>query len=154
MYINLNHCELLTLPEHLSSPSVFSGLVILDLLLYVYALYSLFVLFSFFFWPLCCMFFFDLRFLITPLVSFDHCVVCSSSIYGFWLPLWYLHTFLTFLLPMREKENPSYRSTSASAKLPVTLKIIVHVRWNPKSVEISPNLPCIISGLNVANEIT
>ena len=22
--------------------------------------------------------------------SFGHCVVCSSSIYGFWLPLWYL----------------------------------------------------------------
>ena len=21
--------------------------------------------------------------------SFDHCVVCSSSIYGFWLPLWF-----------------------------------------------------------------
>ena len=39
-------------------------------------------------WPLCCLFF-DLRILITPLVSFDHCVVCSS-IYGFWLPLWYL----------------------------------------------------------------
>jgi hypothetical protein len=24
--------------------------------------------------------------------SFGHCVVCSSSIYGFWLPLWYLQT--------------------------------------------------------------
>ena len=40
------------------------------------------------FWPLCCLFF-DLRMLITPLVSFGHCVVCST-IYGFWLPLWYL----------------------------------------------------------------
>ena len=30
--------------------------------------------------------------------SFDHCVVCSSSIYGFWLPLWYLQTlfYLTY----------------------------------------------------------
>jgi hypothetical protein len=37
----------------------------------------------FFFWPLCCMFFFYSRILITPLVSFGHCVVCSSSIYGF-----------------------------------------------------------------------
>ena len=27
-------------------------------------------------------------------LSFDHCVVCSSSIYGFWLPLWYLQTLL------------------------------------------------------------
>ena len=41
-------------------------------------------------WPLCCLFFFDLRIIITPLVSGGHCVVCSSSIYGFLLPLWYL----------------------------------------------------------------
>jgi hypothetical protein len=27
--------------------------------------------------------------------SFRHCVVCSSSIYGFWLPLWYLQTLLS-----------------------------------------------------------
>jgi len=26
--------------------------------------------------------------------SFGHCVVCLSSIYGFWLPLWYLQTLL------------------------------------------------------------
>jgi uncharacterized membrane protein YvlD (DUF360 family) len=38
-----------------------------------------------FVWPLCCLFFFDIRILITSL--FGHCVVCSSSIYGFWLPL-------------------------------------------------------------------
>jgi hypothetical protein len=30
---------------------------------------SLFVLLYFFFWPLCCLFFFDIRILITPLVS-------------------------------------------------------------------------------------
>jgi hypothetical protein len=41
-------------------------------------------------WPLCCLFFFDIRILITPLISFCHCVVCSSLIYGFWLHLWYL----------------------------------------------------------------
>jgi fatty-acid desaturase len=35
------------------------------------------------FWPLCCLFFFDIRILITPLVSFGHCGVCPSSIYGF-----------------------------------------------------------------------
>ena len=29
--------------------------------------------------------------------SFGHCVVCSSSIYGFWLPFWYLQT-LTIVL--------------------------------------------------------
>jgi hypothetical protein len=26
--------------------------------------------------------------------SIDHCVVCSSSMYGFLLPLWYLQTLL------------------------------------------------------------
>ena len=26
--------------------------------------------------------------------SFGHCAVCSSSIYGFWLPLWYCQTLL------------------------------------------------------------
>ena len=26
--------------------------------------------------------------------SFNHCVACSSSIYGFLLPLWYLQTLL------------------------------------------------------------
>ena len=26
--------------------------------------------------------------------SCGHCVVCSSSIYGFWLPFWYLQTLL------------------------------------------------------------
>jgi hypothetical protein len=46
------------------------------------------------FWPLCCLFFFDIWILITPLVSFGHYVVCSSSIYGFWLLLWYLQTLL------------------------------------------------------------
>jgi hypothetical protein len=46
--------------------------------------WSLFVLLYFFFWPLCCLFFFDLRILITPLVSFDHCVVCSWNITAVW----------------------------------------------------------------------
>jgi hypothetical protein len=33
------------------------------------------------------------------LVSFVHCVVCSSSIYGFWLPLWYLLSIVLSVLP-------------------------------------------------------
>ena len=58
--------ELLTLPEHLSSPPVFSGVrVTRSLVLYV------------------C--FVD-RYLSFGTFSFGHCVVCSSSIYGFWLP--------------------------------------------------------------------
>jgi hypothetical protein len=30
--------------------------------------------------------------------SFGHCVVCYSSIYRFWLPLWYLQTLLVPLI--------------------------------------------------------
>jgi hypothetical protein len=46
-----------------------------------------------------CLFFFDLRILITPLISWRHCDVCSFSIYGFWSPscifktLWCLFFF-------------------------------------------------------------
>jgi hypothetical protein len=67
--------ELLTLLEHMSSPSVFSGVrVTRSLVLYVCFVDR-------------CLFFCSF--------SFGHCVVCSSSIYGFWLPLWYLQTLHT-----------------------------------------------------------
>ena len=59
--------ELLTLAEHLSSPPVFSGVHVTRSLV----LYVCFVD--------CCLSFCTF--------SFGHCVVCSSSIYGFWLPL-------------------------------------------------------------------
>ena len=64
----------------------------------------LFVLLSFFFWPLCCLFFY-LQILITPLVSFGHCVVCSS-IYGFWLPLWYLLAIVLSVLLFTDSDYP------------------------------------------------
>ena len=35
--------------------------------------------------------------------SFGHCVVCSSSIYGFWLPLWYLQTLLKLFPVVTQK---------------------------------------------------
>ena len=65
--------ELLTLPEHLSSPPVFIGVrVTRSLVLYVFC-----------------------RSLFVPLyLLFGHCVVCSSSIYGFWFPFRYLQTLL------------------------------------------------------------
>jgi hypothetical protein len=67
-----------TLPEHLSSPPVFSG---------VRGTQSLAL----------CVCFVD-RCLYFCTFSFDHCVVYSSSIYGgFWLPFWYLQTLLIFL---------------------------------------------------------
>jgi len=66
--------ELPTLPEHLSSSPVFSGVRVTQSLV----LYVCFV---------------D-RCLSFCAFSFGHCVVCSSSIYGLWLPLWYLQTLL------------------------------------------------------------
>ena len=58
------------------------------------------------FWPLCCQFFFDIRILITPLVSFGHYVVSSSSIYGFWLPLWYLLAIVLSVLRYTDSDYP------------------------------------------------
>jgi hypothetical protein len=59
------------------------------------------------FWTLFCLFFYDIRILITPLVSVGHCVVCSSMIYGFWLPLWYLLTIvLSVLLWYTDSDYP------------------------------------------------
>ena len=63
--------ELPTLPDHLSSPPVFSGVRVARSLV----LYVCFVLLYFFFWPVCCLFFFDIRILITPLI-------CSSYSYN------------------------------------------------------------------------
>ena len=58
-----------TLPEHPSSPPEVH--VARSLVFYVFFCRSLFVLVSFFFWPLCCLFCFDLRIMITPLVSWN-----------------------------------------------------------------------------------
>ena len=59
------------------------------------------------FWPLWCLIFFDLQIFINPLVSFGHCVVCPSSIYSFWLPLWYLLAIvLCFVLRFRDPDYP------------------------------------------------
>ena len=68
--------ELLTLPEPLSSPPVFSGVrVTRSLVLCV-----------------CCV----ERCLSFCTFSFGHCVVCSSSTYGLFLHLWYLQSLLTY----------------------------------------------------------
>jgi hypothetical protein len=50
-------------------------------------------------WPLFFLSFLDLRLLITPLESCGHCIVCPSSIYDFWLPLWYLLAIVFSVLP-------------------------------------------------------
>jgi hypothetical protein len=83
--VSLVEQELLTLPEHLSSPPVFSGVrVTRSLWGSCYSIFSfigmlcwsLFVLLYFFFWPLCCLFFFDIRILIAP---FSPLVSSNSS---------------------------------------------------------------------------
>ena len=71
----LTRRELLSLPEHLSSPLVFSGVQVTRSLV----LYLCFV---------------D-RCLSFCTLSLGHFVVCSSSIYGFWLSFWYLQTLLS-----------------------------------------------------------
>ena len=76
--VTFNQQELLTLPEHLSSPLVVSGVrVIRSLVL--------------------CVCFVDRCFSFCTF-SFGHCVVCSSSICGFWLPIWHLQTFLLVIV--------------------------------------------------------
>jgi hypothetical protein len=55
-------------------------------------------------WPLCCVSF-GLRLLITPLVSCGHCVV-YPSVYGFWLPLWYLVTIVLYILRLTASDYP------------------------------------------------
>ena len=70
--------KLLTILEHQRLPSVFMGdLVTRSLVLCVCFVYR-------------CLFF-------CPF-SFGHCVVYSSMIYGFWLPLWYLQALLIYIL--------------------------------------------------------
>jgi hypothetical protein len=66
--------DLPTFPEHLNPPTVFSGVRVTRSLLL-------------------CVCFVDRCLSFCPF-SFGHCVVCSSSIYEFWLPLWYLQTLL------------------------------------------------------------
>jgi hypothetical protein len=61
--------ELLTLPQHLSSPPVFSEVSVTWYLV------------------LCVCF-------VNRCFPFDHFVVCSSSINGFWLSFWYLQTLI------------------------------------------------------------
>ena len=80
--------ELLTLPDHLSSPPVFNGVhVTRSLVLYVCFCRSLFVLLYFFFWPLCCLFFFDIRILIAPFGIFKLFLQFFNRLYLYYLVL-------------------------------------------------------------------
>jgi hypothetical protein len=75
--VSLVEQELLTLPEHLRSPPVFSGVrVTWSLVLYVFCRSVFHLLF------LCCLSFFDLRILISSLVSFSFSsLICISDLW-------------------------------------------------------------------------
>jgi hypothetical protein len=69
--------EMHTFAEHMHSPRFLVGFVLLNLLFIVVFCRTLFFVLSFFLWPLIyCLSFFNLRLLITPLVSsnvsYDH----------------------------------------------------------------------------------
>ena len=66
--------ELLTLPDHMSLPPFYSGVRVTRSLVLCVSFVDCSLSFCTF--------------------SFVNCVVCFSSIYGFWLPLWYLQTLL------------------------------------------------------------
>ena len=74
---------------------------------------SLFVLLYFFFWPMCCLFFFDIRILITPLVS-------SNSSYNEFLQTLHLSS-LRFHFPVAVEalmvHKKSVRSTQMTSGL-------------------------------------
>jgi hypothetical protein len=95
--VSLMEQELLILPEHLSSTPVFSGFRFLNFSFMCVFCRSLFVLLYFFFWPLCCLFFFDIRILITPLISSNSSYVIYWSMIRGVLPLCckvhYVHYF-------------------------------------------------------------
>ena len=82
--------EVLTLPEHMCSTPVFSGVRAAQSLVFCGVFCrSLFVILSFLFWPLYCLSFFDLRFLTTHLVS-------SAFSYGGYCCLFYLYGFRSY----------------------------------------------------------
>ena len=87
--VSLVEQKLPTLPEYLSSPPVFCGVrVTRSLVLYVCFVDQCLSFCTF---------------------SFGHCVDCSSSIYGFWLPLWYLHTLLVFISTYMYPSNITFQ---------------------------------------------
>ena len=85
--VSLVEQEVSTLPQHMCSPAVF---------VWVRVAWSLFF---------CACFVY--RCLSFCIFSFDHCTVCSS-VYGFCLPLWYLQTFLKFVVLILNSFNLRY----------------------------------------------
>ena len=74
---------------------------------------SLFVLLYFFFWSLCCLFFFDIRITIAPLISSNSSFVCHEKhLYDVWL--------------IRIKEQSKGRGAQS---LPIRIKITIEIQF-------------------------
>jgi hypothetical protein len=96
--VRVSHAKqaLFILREHLVSPPDFSGVHVAPVFRVMFCRWS-FVLLSFIFWPLCWLYFYDLRLLITSLVSSNFpCIihlylspiVLFSSLFVLYLPPW------------------------------------------------------------------
>jgi hypothetical protein len=92
---------------------------------------------SFFFWPLCCLSFFDLRILITPLVSSNSCIEnrqFSTKSITFYTNNYIMCSFICKI----DNENILYKAWVASLTDEVTIqKALVNVLTN-HNVIISP----------------
>ena len=107
--------ELLTLPEHLSSSPIFSGVRVTRSLV-------------------SCVCFVD-RCLSSCIFSFGDCIVCFTFIYGFWLPLWYLQTLLVYHFVF---------SNTCRIHIPISriiyLKFDIVIRYKPINVMTDDNV--------------
>jgi hypothetical protein len=93
--VSFDHCiECPSLMYCILLPHLYLLTIVLYVLLWCTVSYYLFGIF----WPLYCMSFFDVLFLITSLVSVDHCIACPSLTYCFLLPLWCLLTIVLYVL--------------------------------------------------------
>ena len=58
--------------------------------------------------------------------SFGHCVVCPSSIYGFWLPLWYLQTRLICTRKLYRMQFESFQSAAFFKFILKIWQLVIH----------------------------
>ena len=113
------------------SSFLFLAFLLFSLFLFVFAFAFVFICFCFC-WFICmfgfsycfylfglfCLFWcFDLCLFSCPF-SFGHCVVSSSTIYGFWLPLWYLKTLL-FIFTLKWITEEHWKNKNQQPMFPI-----------------------------------
>jgi hypothetical protein len=113
VYLLLMITSLLYLSHCIVCTSSIYGLWLLHwyILVILLSVLRLFTTSDYFFgilWSLYCLYVVYLRLLITPLVYFGHCIVRTSSIYGFWLHLWYILVIVLSVLPLFTASDYSF----------------------------------------------